>query len=113
MKESNPQDSGVRDYACVVYFSREDARHDSEITIMRLGRVGRMCIQSRVGENRTAERVGQGGGKEWEGETERKEEFKHERGGISERAGRRNEGVIKYPTADVKSGRKMHQVPCS
>lgn len=24
-----------------------------------------------------------------------------------------NEGVIKYPTADVKSDRKMHQVPCS
>lgn len=36
--------------------SLEDARCDSEITIMRLGEVERMCIQSRVGEDRTAGR---------------------------------------------------------
>lgn len=36
--------------------SREDARYDSEITIMRLGEVERMCIQSRVGEDRMAAR---------------------------------------------------------
>lgn len=36
--------------------SREDARYDSEITITRLGEVERMCIQSRVGEDRMAAR---------------------------------------------------------
>jgi len=37
-----------------VLLSQEDAQYDSEITIMRLGEVERMCIQSRVGEDRIA-----------------------------------------------------------
>lgn len=78
-------------------------RCDSEITIMRLGEVERMCIQSRVGKDRTAGRRDNGRGRRRE-----RMSVEYRREGEKE-----NEGVIKYPRADVKSDRKMHQVPCS
>jgi len=85
-------------------FSREDARYDNEIAVMRLGQFGRTCIRSRAGKARTAAKRDKRDGKKLE----------HERGaiggGVREKE---NGGVIKYPMADIKSGRKMHQVPCS
>jgi len=83
--------------------SLEDAWCDSEITIMRLGEVERMCIQSRVGGNRTAGRRNNRRGKE-----RKRISVEYQKEGEKE-----NEGVIKYPTTDVKSDRKMHQVLCS
>lgn len=60
--------------------SLEDAWCDSEITIMRLGEVERMCIQSRVGEDRTA-------GGRYSGQRERENENERR---VSER-GRKGE----------------------
>lgn len=76
--------------------SREDARYDSEITIMRLGEVERMCIQSRVGEDRMAgrgiENTMGNGRRSRKGREERKrkkeQQSEHRRG---ERAKRRTE----------------------
>lgn len=63
---------------------------------MRLGEVERMCIQSSVGEDRTVGRGDSGRGKR-----RKRISIEHWKEGEKE-----NEGVIKYPTAEVKSDRK-------
>lgn len=56
---------------------------------------------------------GKSNGKRGEGKLQMEEREEMSVDMCQKRSEKEGEGIIKYPTADVKSGRKMHQVPCS